>query len=320
MMRDVNSKGISFWGQLGTLIGLTGGGVIAGSVLSYLIWMMMTGHALPLNADEILQPKYYKEDMVIQVISTFFIFFLPAYFFALICYRRPLNFLGFNFRINYKQVLLVILILVATFPLAGALAELNKVLPISQHLKDYFKKQETAREIQEAALIQLHTLPQYLVSLIVIAFLPALFEETYFRAGLQNLLIRWLKGPWVAIILTAIIFSLIHLSYYGFIVRFALGILLGAVYYYSGSLWLNVLFHFLFNGVQVTALYFAGTKRDVAHADIETAFPWWLGVVALAATVYLVNKFIEVSRKKLAAYPSEEVPRDDFENWVGEIS
>ena len=35
----------------------------------------------------------------------------------------------------------------------------------------------------------------------------------------------------------------------------ALGIILGLIYYYSESIWLNVLFHFLFNGIQVTVLY-----------------------------------------------------------------
>ncbi len=37
--------------------------------------------------------------------------------------------------------------------------------------------------------------------------LPGLFEEVCFRAGIQNILTRWFKGPWLAIILTAIIFS-----------------------------------------------------------------------------------------------------------------
>jgi len=44
---------------------------------------------------------------------------------------------------------------------------------------------------------------------------------------------------------TSIIFSIIHLSFYGFLVRFALGIVLGFIFYYSGSLWLSILFHFL---------------------------------------------------------------------------
>ena len=75
---------------------------------------------------------------------------------------------------------------------------------------------EDSRAAQETALININSFPRYIISLIVIGLLPGLFEEICFRAGLQNILTRWFKGPGVAIILTAIIFSLIHISYYGF--------------------------------------------------------------------------------------------------------
>ncbi len=119
--------------------------------------------------------------------------------------------------------------------------------------------------------------------MLIIALLPAIFEEVCFRGGIQNILTRWFKGPWIAIIITSIIFSAVHISYYGFFVRFALGVFLGLVFYYSGSLWLNILFHFLYNGVQVTALYFATMSSEAAGKkpkDIEENFPIWAGVVS----------------------------------------
>ena len=255
MTRDHNSKNISYPSQLAILFGLTGGGLIIGSLASFAVWTMMTGQPFPTKAEDILQPQYYKVNMVLQAVSTFFIFFVPVHFFALICYRKPFAYMGFNFRFNFKQVLLVIGILILTFPLSGALATLNKILPISEYWAAKFKAMELAREAQEAALININSFSRFIISLVVIAFLPAVFEETFFRGGLQNLFTRWFKGPWVAILLTAVIFSLIHLSYYGFLVRFALGVVLGFIFYYSGSLWLNILLHFLFNGVQVTAMY-----------------------------------------------------------------
>jgi uncharacterized protein len=318
MLRDVNSRGTSHWGQFGILLGLTGAGIIVGTLVSATVWMMMTGHQMPTNPDEILQPKYYTVDMVMQTVSTFFIFFLPIYVFARICYYDSNKFIGFNLRISYKQVLLVLAILIASFFLSSALSELNRVLPIPMSWKAHFKHMESDREAQESALIQISSLSKYIFSLLVIALLPALFEETFFRAGMQNLLTRWMKHPWTAIILTSIIFSLIHLSYYGFLVRFALGILLGLVYYYSGSLWLNVLFHFLFNGIQVTALYLSNSKKEMSKADIDTGFPWWLGIFALGLIIYLVIEFIKVSKAQQAKYPPEETLGED--NWLGDIS
>src|SRR5205085_7435623 len=136
-------------------------------------------------------------------------------------------------------------------------------------------------EAQEAAFIQINSLPRYILSLFIIALLPAIFEETFFRGGLQNFLTRWFKSPWVAILLTSIIFSIIHLSYYGFFVRFALGVILGFIFYYSGSLWLSILFHLLFNGLQVTALYaFSQSGSAKVIKDPEQNFPLWMGIIA----------------------------------------
>src|SRR5665811_130125 len=209
MMPDYSSKNIRYPSQLAIFLGLTGAGVFIGSLASIAVWMMMTNRSVFTIETDMLNAQYYYAIMMMQVISTFFIFFVPVHFFALICYRKPFTYLGFNFRFNYKQVLLLIGILILTLPLSGALSTLNKILPISEYWAAKFKAMELAREAQEAALININSFSRFIISMIVIAFLPALFEETFFRAGFQNLFTRWFKGPWVAIIFTAVIFSLI---------------------------------------------------------------------------------------------------------------
>jgi membrane protease YdiL (CAAX protease family) len=307
---------VSYPAQFATFIGLTGGGLIISMILAALIWLIMEGGTFPSNAEEMLQPRYYNVNMVIQGVSTFFIFFFPAFLFAAICYGRTANFLGYNLRINYRQLFLVLVILLFTFPLSGALGTLNEWLPIPKNWALKFKAMETAREAQEAALIQINSLPRYVLSLFIIALLPGIFEETFFRGGLQNILTRWFKGPWLAIIFTSIIFSLIHLSYYGFLVRFALGVILGLIFYYSGSLWLSILFHFLFNGIQVTLLYIANLSGKIHEAkNMEKGFPVWLGVIALFLLVYLFMQFRQTSVSLQAKYANEP-PENNFPDWA----
>ena len=316
MTIDRNSKNISFPAQLGILLALIGGGLIIGSIIAAIAWIVMTGRPILAMAGDMLKPQYYNAVMSIQVISTFFMFFIPVYIFAFICYRKPAKFLGFNTNINYKQIFLLLGILILTFPLSGALAELNKILPISKQWAEKFKAMENARAAQEAALININSFPRYIISLIVIGLLPGLFEEVCFRAGLQNILTRWFKGPWLAIILTAIVFSVIHISYYGFLVRFALGIILGVVFYYSGSIWLSVLFHFLYNGLQVTVLYMFNLSGTKNQKDIEQNFPVWAGVVALVFIIYLFIKFRQNSLSQKAKIVEDDFPDDDFHNWA----
>lgn len=175
---------------------------------------------------------------------------------------------------------------------------------------------EDARAAQEAALININSFPKYVISLIVIGLLPGLFEEVCFRAGLQNILTRWFKIPWLAIILTAILFSVIHISYYGFLVRFALGIILGLIFYYSGSIWLSVLFHFLYNGLQVTVMYMFNLSGTKNPKDIEESFPIWAGIVALLVLIYLFARFRQISLAQKAKLAEDDFPEDDFHNWA----
>jgi uncharacterized protein len=317
MMIDRNSRNFSFPSQMGIFLGLIGGGLILGALISAGIWLMMTGRPLMAMETDMLNPKYYNAIMVMQAVSTLFMFFLPVYFFALICYKNPSKFIGLNTPTNYRQFLLVLGILILTFPLSGALAELNKIIPIPKTWEIKFKAMEKAREIQEAALININSFSKYIISLVVIGLLPGIFEEVCFRGGLQNILTRWFKNPWVAILVTAILFSAIHISYYGFLVRFALGIVLGLVFYFSGSLWLSILFHFLYNGLQVTALYVATMSGNKASKDIEQNFPLWAGVIALGLIVYAFIKFREISLAQQQKYiPTEINDSNDFQNWV----
>jgi len=311
--KDRNSKDFSYAAQFGILIGLVGAGMIIGSVISLISWLMITGRSFVTIREDMLNPQYYTGIMAFQIISTFFIFFVPVYFFAKICYRKPARFLGFNANINFKQLLILLGILILTFPLSGALAELNKIIPIPTKLATKFKLDEDDRAAMEGALININSFPRYIISLIVIGLLPGLFEEAGFRAGLQNIFARLFKGPWLAIIITSILFSLVHISYYGFLVRFALGVILGLVFYYSDNIWLSALFHFLYNGIQVTALYMFTLSGTKDQKDIEENFPLWAGMVALVLIFYLFIQFRKTSLLQKAKVKDDDFPEDDFD-------
>ena len=96
MMTDSNSKNIGYPSQLAILLGLTGGGLVIGSIVSVAIWMMMTNRPILAIESDMLRPEFYSAIMAVQIVSTFFMFFVPAYFFALICYRKPFRYLGFT--------------------------------------------------------------------------------------------------------------------------------------------------------------------------------------------------------------------------------
>src|SRR5665213_1239066 len=103
-MIDRNSKNVSYVSQIGILLGLIGAGLIIGTLVSLVAWLIMTGRPISAMATDMLKPQYYNAVMAIQAISTLLLFFLPVYCLALICYRKPLKFMGFNTHFTYKPV------------------------------------------------------------------------------------------------------------------------------------------------------------------------------------------------------------------------
>jgi membrane protease YdiL (CAAX protease family) len=136
-----------------------------------------------------------------------------------------------------------------------------------------------------------------------------LFEEFFFRGVLQNLLVRWLKKPIVAIIITSVIFSFIHASYYLFISRFILGFALGLLFYQSKNIWVNTFAHFLNNFIGVVQLFSINTTTKIGKPDIsdmDPKMPIWSLLLTFTILVGLFMQFKKVSKEKRELIEKEE--------------
>jgi membrane protease YdiL (CAAX protease family) len=155
---------------------------------------------------------------------------------------------------------------------------------------------------QASAILSLNNFGEYLLAILIMAFIPALCEETLFRGGLQNFLSRWTKNPWLSIVIVSILFSIAHLSFYGFLSRLFLGIMLGLLFHYSGKLWLCILAHFLNNAFAITAIYvYKSQGKSIAEAMNDSGDGTWYGVLALPVFIALFIVF-----KKMRVKPPEE--------------
>lgn len=314
-MYDADSKGISYASAFFILIGLWIAGFIAGGVLSIPIWMLMTGKGIMSMPAELLEPENVNAVRVIQVVSTAVTFFLPAYFTALIINRRPVKLLGFTMQFNFRQLLLALGIMFGAAIAAASLAQLNELIPIPKNAADYFRKLEDNYSTQVEAMTNIRTFGDYLISVVMIALLPAVFEETFFRGGMQNLLTRFSKKPWLAILITSFIFSVIHLSYYGFLARVCLGVVLGLIFYYSRSLWLSIAAHFFNNAIAVTQMYVLIKQGKPVKEAMNETYPMWWGIIGLILLYLLFMVFKRISAKAVRKYTSPE-DRALEEKWL----
>ena len=290
--------------QFALLIGLMGLCLIFAAALISLLGTQLMHVPLLQVSDAINKPENLYISQFLNTLASIVGFLLPVLILARLTGKRPFTQLGFNRIISNKQLLLVVLITFASMVLGGALGELNEKIPLPAKWLAKAKAMEDAYKAAMMGMAQMKTFGQYIMALIVLGVGPAICEETLFRGGFQQIFIGWTKNKWAGIIITGIFFSAIHFSYFGFLPRAVLGIVLGLVFYYSKNIWLNIFLHFLNNAFVVTQLYLMSRKGQPISKTIDESMPMWWGAIAIVLLVVFMRPFREESEKLLAtAHP-----------------
>jgi membrane protease YdiL (CAAX protease family) len=297
-MEEYQTRGISPSAAFFVLVAFVVAGLFIGSLITAVFWVAMTGNSIFNLARDMTDPRFANAARVVQVVSVLFAFYIPAFVTVRLMNYKPLGYLGYKEGFTARQLLMVALIMLACLPMVGALSELTQLMPLPKSAEALFKRMEDNYSSQAEALATMRSFGEFIFSLIVMALLPALFEETLFRGGMQQILIAWFKKPVTAIIVTSIIFSLMHFSFYGFFARFALGMVLGLIFYYSKSIWLSMAAHFINNGIAICYMYYLSTHGRPVKDAMEDNAPVWLGLPAVVLLALLIRYFAQISAKR----------------------
>lgn len=303
-MAHIATKRFSYWGQLGILMAFTGVGLMIGGALSAIpiIAKAGTGILVKLNGfkDFTNNPDNANAVRLMQFIAVLFLFFLSSFFYAKLCHKKALLHLGFIKMPSLKQLILIAAIVFFALFIVGALSDLWQQIPFSKAWQLRFKAAEDEYAKQMQVMARMNGVSDFLISIFIVALLPAVFEEVFFRGALQNLLSRWLKAPVWAIVITSVIFSAVHFSYDGFLPRTVLGFILGWLFYRTGNIWVNIAAHFINNAIGIVTLYFYSkphTPTDLSKLDDH--FPIWWGAIGVVAVIFLLKAFDAVSKNEI---------------------
>jgi uncharacterized protein len=300
-MYDNDSRSISYSAGFFMLIAFAIGGLMLASAISALIWQQMTGKSFTELQKGLSDPANSDVMKIIQSVTAIFGFFVPTVVAATFLNKKPVKLLGFSSGgIKLNQVVLAVLVVGAALLVSSSLSYFTNNVPIPETWKMRFDQMELEYNTQVSAIISLKNTWDYIIALIVMAFLPALCEETLFRGGLQNFLTRATHRPWLSIMAVSILFSLAHFSFYGFLSRFFLGMVLGVLFYYSGKLWLSIIAHFINNALAITVLYLATQQgkplKDAIKQDVTS---YW-GMLAIPVVIVLFVAFKRASVRQPA--------------------
>jgi len=232
----------------------------------------------------------------IQAVQTVLLFLVPPLLVAVAMRKNTRTYLGIARIKKAWLVWLTPLSIICALPFVNFLAHINSQMSLPdfmQNIESWMTSKEQYAQRLTELLVQTDNVYQLLANVVVIAILPAVAEEFMFRGALQPILGRITRNMHLGIILSAILFSAIHLQFFGFFPRMILGIVFGYLFYWSGSLWIPILAHFSNNFFGV--LYYHFYEGDIASGYMNeigtTPQTYYLLFLSILLTTVILLKY-----------------------------
>lgn len=251
----------------------------------------------------------------LQLFNTLGIFLIPAMLFSQIFSAQPNVYLRLNRGFSLQILAAIVVLFVAFIPITDALSWLNNLVTLPSFLADFETGMRQSTEQMQSLIgsfMQMDSFGAFLFNLFLMAALPALGEEFFFRGVLQRLLISRTGRVHLSVWITGLAFGLMHQQFFGIIPLVILGALLGYLKEWTGSLWASILAHFVNNAAIVVVMYFSNYDMsdlsELTSPDLLYLIP---AVVICGGLIFFLFK------NRIAPLPENDDVLDIPENHEG---
>lgn len=236
----------------------------------------------------------------IQGFQSFGLFIFPAILFALLFKQGDVFKVSTRAPLRPSTLLILFFLFLCYLPLINFTVELNSYLRLPSFLAEieqWMRSSEGNAELLTEVLLVMNSPSDLLLNLLIIGVLPALGEELIFRGYVQQILNRGRKKGHFGIWISALLFSALHLQFFGFLPRLLLGAFFGYLFYWSRNMWVPIIAHFINNGTAVVVAYAIGAstmeeKVDTIGTSDNLPYLNLLFVVLFIALFYLAKKHL----------------------------
>lgn len=228
---------------------------------------------------------------------------LPAYFVAAMVHTSPAGYLRMTDRDRIgEKLIFAVLAFMLSYVLASFLSQWNRGMELPASLSGV---EQVLRSMEDAALettdllLSGKSIGSLVLNLVVVAGFAAVAEEMFFRGALQQFIQEKFPNGHAAVWIGAMVFSLVHFQFYGFLPRLLLGGLLGYLFLYTRNLWIPILFHFINNALIVIMHYFWGGSEWIQRLAEMPVNGWFVlaAVVSALCTFLLFWGYAKKSKK-----------------------
>ena len=228
--------------------------VSIGSMFSFLFF-----HVHPADLQmELANAKNIPLQKFFQAVQGIGFFIVPPIILGYAFSGNSTNYLKLNQLPAGYKFILVVLVMLVSIPVINMIAGLNSMIKFPQSMsgvQNFIDQTSKTYNTTTESFMKVNTLQGLGINLLIVAIIPALGEEFLFRGVFQRIFSNWTRNAHWGIVISAFIFSAIHIEFYGFFPRWILGIMFGYFLLWSGSIWLPILAHFINNGIAVITYY-----------------------------------------------------------------
>lgn len=239
-----------------------------------------------------------------QGITTIGFFIVPALFILFISGNSIGKYFGLNRVPSGRKLIIAIILMPVAIFLIMMLAKINHYLP--------FPEWVYSSELRSAAitdnLLRTDSFTVLLANLFVIALLPAVGEELFFRGLIQKAIVNKTSNVHIGVIITAAIFSAVHFQFLGFIPRMLMGIILGYMFVWSKNIWYPIIAHFINNAIAVITIYYNPELSSSGSTELYSETTLFIAGIISAVIVYiLLIMFFRISKQRKAESDSFKI-------------
>jgi uncharacterized protein len=244
-----------------------------------------------------------------QTLSHIGLFIIPALVFAVLVGRRPLLYLKANHMPFLISAGVAVLIMIAALPLVNFLMEINLMLSLPNWLsgmEEWMRRAEEGAEAVTKMFLEVTTIKGLLFNIFMIAVIPAIGEEFIFRGIVLKLFRQWFGNAHVAVWISALLFSAMHMQFFGFLPRLFLGLVLGYMFVLSRNIWVPVLAHFFNNAAAVVFFFLhhnGHIKLDIEEVGLGAGSYYYVAAsIVMLTFLFALFRNFERSRKKRLSF------------------
>ncbi len=283
------------------LVGIALISAVLFSTIGGLLAALITG--IPVMSDpkalsDTANPAVIESLKIIQLVSAIGTFLFPPIIAAWLFSTNVKEYLGVVKKPTSQQIILVGILLIVAIPFINWMMMANSLMEMPASMKGiegWMKEMEDNAGRITNLLIKTNSIGGLLFNIFLMAVIPALGEEFLFRGVIQKLFKDLSGNIHAGIILSAILFSAMHMQFYGFLPRFALGVMLGYMMYWSGSLWLPVIAHFINNFLAVITTWAVANEGLKINPDTIGTEPGQSAMLGIS--VFLTWSLLFLIRK-----------------------